>query len=166
MAEQREQIKISKVIAKAMAEAMLIMIQTMPEMQSRVKEIQRGPKIGGPVLKQAQFNWDATDKYSEWKAFMLEVKNVLSTYNTPDHKIAKVKNWLGRKGLHYIESITEVEKQACNTLQGLFNTLATEFGPHFNKTIKSLQFRKLCRSENECRRMDGMVMDGSSRMWV
>ena len=54
---------------------------------------------------------DATGKYSEWKAFILEVKNILSTYNTPEHdKIAIVKNWLGRRGLHYIESITEVEK--------------------------------------------------------
>ena len=90
------------------------------------------------------------DKYSEWKAFMLEVKNVLSTYNTPEYnKIIIVKNWLGRKGLHYIESKTEAEKQACNTLQGLFNTLATKFWLQFNETIKLLQLRKLCRSENE-----------------
>ena len=102
------------------------------------------------MLKQQQFNWDAADKYSEWKAFILEVKTVLSTYKTLEHdKIVIVKNWLGRKGLHYIESITEAEKQACNTLQGLFNTLSTEFQPQFNKTIKSLQFRKLCRSEDE-----------------
>ena len=74
---------------------------------------------------------------------MIEVKNVLSTYNMPEHnKIAIVKNWLGRKGLHYIESITEAEKQACNTLQGLFNMLATKFQPQFNETIKLLQFRK------------------------
>ena len=74
-------------------------------------------------MKQPQFNWDVTDKYSAWKAFIIEVKNVLSTYNMPKHdKIAIVKNWLGRKGLHYIESITEAEKQACNTFQGLFNT--------------------------------------------
>ena len=59
---------------------------------------------------------------------MLEVKNVLSTYNMPEHdRNAIVKDWLGRKGLHYIESITEAEKQACNTLQGLFNMLATKF---------------------------------------
>ena len=81
---------------------------------------------------------------------MVEVKNVLSTYNTLEHdKIAVVKNWLGRKGLHYIESITEAEKQACNTLQRLFDMLATKFWLHFNETIKLLQFRKLCRSENE-----------------
>ena len=150
MTEQREQIEMSKVIAKAMAEAMQIAIQTMAEMQLMMEETQYGPKIGGLVLKQPQFNWNAADKYSELKAFMLEVKNVLSTYNTPEHdKIATVKNWLGRKGLHYIESITETEKQACNTLQGLFDTLATKFQLQFNETIKLLQFRKLCSSENE-----------------
>ena len=70
---------------------------------------------------------------------MLEVKNILSTYNMPEHdKIAIVKNWLGRKGLHYIESITDAEKQACNTLQGLFDMLATKFWPQFNETIKLL----------------------------
>ena len=59
------------------------------------------------------------------------------------------KNWLGRKRLHYIETITDVEKQACNTIQGLFDMLATKFQPQFSETIKSLQFRKLCRSKDE-----------------
>ena len=50
---------------------------------------------------------------------------MVSTYNTQEQdKIVLVKNWLGRKGLHYIESLTEEEKQACITLQGLFDTLA------------------------------------------
>ena len=51
--------------------------------------------------------------------------------------------------MHYIESITEAEKQACNSLQGLFDTLSAKFWPQFNETIKSLQFRKLCRVEDE-----------------
>ena len=80
----------------------------------------------------------------------LHLKNVLSTYNVQEHdKIAIVKNWLGRKGLHYIESITEAKIQACGTLQGLFDTLSAKFWPQFNETIKSLQFRKLCRIEDE-----------------
>ena len=54
-----------------------------------------------------------------------------------------VKNWLGRKGLHYLESLTEAEKHACNILQGLFDTVAAKFKPQFNETIRSLQFRKL-----------------------
>ena len=88
-----EQIEMSKVIAKAVSEAMRIAIQTMAEMQLRMGDSQQGPKIGGPVLKQPQFNWNVADKYTEWKAFILEVKNVLSTYNTPEYdKIAIVKN--------------------------------------------------------------------------
>ena len=80
-----EQMEMSEVIAKAVAEAMRITIQTMAETQLRMAENLQGPKIGGPVLKQPQFNWDVADKYSEWKALILEVKNVLSTYNTPEH---------------------------------------------------------------------------------
>ena len=62
-------------------------------------------------MKQPQFNWEVADKYMEWKAFMHEVRNMLSTYNTCEQeKIAVVKNWLGRKGLHYLESLMEGEK--------------------------------------------------------
>ena len=62
MAEQKE---MSKVIAKVVAEATRIAIQTMAEMQLRMGDSQQGPKIGGLVLKRPQFNWDVADKYSE-----------------------------------------------------------------------------------------------------
>ena len=51
--------------------------------------------------------------------------------------------------LHYLESITEAKKHACNTLQGLFDTLAAKFKPQFNETIKLLQCRKLYRLKGE-----------------
>ena len=60
-----------------------------------------------------------------------------------------VKNWLGGRGLHYIESLMTTEKEACNMLEGLFDTLATKFKPQYNEMVKSLQFRKLSRLENE-----------------
>ena len=60
-----------------------------------------------------------------------------------------VKNWMGRKGLHYIKSLTEGEKERCGTLEGLFNTLATKFIPQYNQTIKSLQLRKLHRGKGK-----------------
>ena len=102
------------------------------------------------MLKQPQFNWVAADKYSVWKAFTLEVRHILSTYNAHEQdKMALVKNWLGRKGLHYIESLPEAEKQACSTLQRLFDTLVRKFRPQFNETIKLLHFRKLYRFEAE-----------------
>ena len=124
----KDQTIMSEAIAKAVAEATRAMIQTMVELHQR-QEVQ-GPKLGGPVLKQPQLNWEVADKYTEWKAFILGVRNVLSTYNAhKSEKVAMVKNWLGRKGLHYLESLTEGEKEACDTLQGLINTLAENLDP-------------------------------------
>ena len=145
-----DQIAMNEVIAKAVAEAVRVTIQTFSEVQSQRSEGQQRPKLGGPALKQPQFNWEATDKYMEWKACILEERNVLSMYNAQEQdKMAMVKNWLDRKGLHYLESLTEAEKHACNTLQGLFDTLAMKFKPQFNETIKSLEFRKLFRFKGE-----------------
>ena len=62
-----------------MAEATRVAIQTFTEAPSQRSEGQRRPKLGGPALKQPQFNWEATDKYTEWKAFILEVRNILFT---------------------------------------------------------------------------------------
>ena len=109
-----------------------------------------GPKIGGLAMKQPTLDWDAEDKYSELKTFRLEVNNILSTYNTlQTDKLALVKNWLGRKGLQYLETLTTAENETCNTFEGLFDTLTNTFKPQYNETIKSLQFRKLCRYEDE-----------------
>ena len=128
-----DQVLMNEAIAKAMAESMRVAIHVFAETQSQRSEGQCGPKLGGPALKQPQFNWEATDKYTEWKAFILKVRNILSTYNAQEQdKITIVQNWLGRKGLHYLESLADSEKQTCNTLQGLFDTLAAKFKPHFN----------------------------------
>ena len=79
-----EQVMASEDIMKAVVEATRVMIQTMAEMQVQRSESQQRPKLGGPALKQPQFNWEAADKYSELKAFTLEVRNMLSTYNTQE----------------------------------------------------------------------------------
>ena len=94
---------MNKAIAKAVAEATRIAIQTMAKMQAQRGANPAGPKLGSPTLKQPKFDWEAPDKYTEWKALNLEVRNVLATYNVQEaDKIAMVKNRLGRKGLHYI----------------------------------------------------------------
>ena len=42
-------------------------------------------------------------------------------YYTPQtEQLAMVKDWLGRKGLQFIESLTEAEKDICSTLEVLF----------------------------------------------
>ena len=62
-----DQAVMSKVITKAVAEATRITIQTMVNMQTQRTASQPGPKLGGPALKQPQFNWEAADKYTEWR---------------------------------------------------------------------------------------------------
>ena len=74
---------MNEVIAKAVEEATRAAIQTMVELHQQ--EEQR-PKVGGPALRQLQFDWDMADKYAEWKAFVLEVRNVISTYNAMSKK--------------------------------------------------------------------------------
>ena len=113
------------------------------------------PKVGGLALKQLQFNWDVADKYTEWKVFILEVRNIISTYNTHKlEKIAMVKNWLGRKGLHYIESLTEAEKQACDTLQGQIDTLAKTLG------LNIMRQSNPCNSDNYVDMMGKTLRNG------
>ena len=70
---------MNDVIAKAVVEATRAAIWAMVE-SHQGQEDQR-PKVSGLALKQPHFNWDMTDKYTEWKAFILEVRNVISTYN-------------------------------------------------------------------------------------
>ena len=85
-----DQTVMNEAIMKAVAEATRTAIQTMVELHQR-QEVQ-GPKLGGPLLKQPQYNWEVADKYTEWKAFILEVRNVLSTYNACEQeKITMVK---------------------------------------------------------------------------
>ena len=52
-----------------------------------------------------------------------------------------------------------MEKENCNTLEVLFKTLMNKFKPQYNETIKSLQFRKLYRYEDE------NVEEWMGRLW-
>ena len=69
-----DQATMNEVITKAVEEARRVAIQAIAVVQSQRSEGQQGPKLGGPALKQPLFNWEATDRYIEWKAFILEVK--------------------------------------------------------------------------------------------
>ena len=52
------------------------------------------------MLKQPQFNWEVADKYSEWKAFILEVKNILTTYNAQEHEQnGHTEKWVRQTGV-------------------------------------------------------------------
>ena len=90
------------------------------------------------------------EKHPCIKTFRSEVINILSTYSTSQaEQLATVKNWLGYKGLQFLEALTNDEKGTYNTLEWLFETLTNKFKPQFYETIKSLQFCKLSRQDRE-----------------
>ena len=73
MAEQM----MSKVNARAIAEVTQVALQMMAEAQAQRTQHVTGPKLGGPMLKQPTFDWEAPDKCTEKKTFKLEMSNVL-----------------------------------------------------------------------------------------
>ena len=141
-----EQTIANGAIGKAVAEVTRVAVQAMVAVTAERPQSMAGPKTGRPAMKQPSFKWEADDKYSRLKNFRLEVNNIITSYNTPHAELlAIVKNWLGRKGLQFIESLMRVEKEKCSTIESLFETLKKKFWPQFNEMIKSLQFCKLCR---------------------
>ena len=102
---------MSKAIARAVAEATRVALQTMVQAWAERTQNAAGPKLGSPAMKQPTFDWEAPGMYRELKKFRLEVNNVLSTHYMPEaEKLAVVKNWLGRKGLHYLEPLLMEER--------------------------------------------------------
>ena len=129
----------NEAIAKAVAEVMKAAIQAMAAAAAERPQSIVGPKIGRLAMKHPSFNLEADNKYSNLKNFRLEVNNMISTYNTPQaEQLAIVQKRLDRKGLQFIKLLTHVEKDRCNTLEGLFEILDKKFRPQFNETIKSL----------------------------
>ena len=94
-----------------MAEATRAVIQAMATAMIEQPQSMAGHKQGGTAMKQPTFNWELEDKYIELKTFKLKVNNIFSTYNTMhDEQLVMVKNWLGRKGLQFLEMLTSEEK--------------------------------------------------------
>ena len=55
-----------------------------------------------------------------------------------------IKNWLGRKDLLLLETLTEAEQEKCETSKGLFQTLSNYFKPRYNETIKITTISQAC----------------------
>ena len=60
---------MSETIARAVAEATRIALQTMAEAQAERMHDGSGPKLGSPTMKQPTFDCNVQDKYSELKTF-------------------------------------------------------------------------------------------------
>ena len=55
-------------------------------------------------------------------------------------KVTITKKWLGRQGLQSLEALNQEDHEACNTEEGVFETLINKFRPQHMETIKSLQY--------------------------
>ena len=106
-----KQLNANEVIAQAVAEVARAPIQAMGAAGAeRTKNM--GPRIGGPIIEQPTFSWEAEDKCNDLKHFRLEVNNIFKSYSTPHAKqLAITKNWLGRKGLQFLETLTQTEQE-------------------------------------------------------
>ena len=129
-----EQTITNEAIAQAVAEATRAALQAMA--LARAERTQNaGPRLGRPLMKQPTFNLEK-NRYNEFKNFRLEVNNRLKLYSMPQaEKIAITKNWLGRKGLQFLESLTQMEQESCDTMEGLLTILSNKFKPQYNETI-------------------------------
>ena len=57
-----------------------------------------------------------------------------------NRKIAIIKNWLGRKDLQFLETLTQTEQERYHTKGDLFTTLKNKLKAQYNETIKSFNF--------------------------
>ena len=63
--------------------------------------------------------------------------------------MASIKDWLGRKILQFIETLTQTEQERFITMECLFTSSTNKFKQQYNETTKPLQFQKLVSQVNE-----------------
>ena len=71
---------------------------------------------------------------------------ILYDLNT-EERIPIIKNWLGREGLQFIQTVAYSGKQTCKSATGLLIVLKEKF--KHNEMTLSLQYSKLYRKKNE-----------------
>ena len=84
------------------------------------------PRQVEPMLSQPAFDWNVADRYVELLYFKMEVANTLQVKSfdlNDEEKVPVIKNWLGREGLQFIQTVINIEKEACKGATGMFNTL-------------------------------------------
>ena len=74
-----EQTRQNEFIAKAVAKATSVAIQTMTTADTSRPD-NAGPKMSRPIMKQPMCDWSTKDKYAELRNFELEVSNMLQNF--------------------------------------------------------------------------------------
>ena len=97
-------------MVRAMMEADL---PTKPHTRRNSPEEPWRPRPAKPTLSQPAFNCNAPDMYVELLNFEMEVANVLHTiaYDLSNKvNVPSIKDWLGREGLQFIQTLTLPKK--------------------------------------------------------
>ena len=142
-------IQVVTVVVRAMMEEDL---STKPHTRRSIPAEQHRPRQARPMLSQPVFNWKAPDMYVELLNFEMEVGNMpqVKAYDLSEQeKVPIIKNWLGKEGRQFIQSLTNIEKEACKSATGLIIVLKGTFRPQHNEMILSLQYYKMHRKEYE-----------------
>ena len=110
------------------------------------------PKEAGPMQSQPAFEWKVPDRYVELLNFKMEVANILQTKGYDlnyKEKVPIIKKLDMPRGLHFIQTLMNAEKDTCDSATGLFNVLKEKFRPQHNEMILSIQYCKLYRKVYE-----------------
>ena len=94
-------------------------------------------------LRQPIFDWSVRDKRIEMYSIEMVVSNIFLTKNYGIIDTEKYQIW--KTGLQFIQMLMGTEKEACQSLNGIFETLAKKLKHQHNGTILSLQDCKLVR---------------------
>ena len=90
----------------------------------RSEPVSKGCTLGRPTLKQPTFDLGTTDNYIELKNLWIALNSTFKSYNIYDRgKKTIIKNCLARQGLQFVETLTLLEQETCNTVEGLFDIL-------------------------------------------
>ena len=90
---------MNKTITKAVAEATWAAIQTLSEVQSQRPEEKRGPKLGGPILKQPLFNLGRNGQIHRMESFYTRGKKCTFHVQNPiTRQVCHGKELAGQEG--------------------------------------------------------------------
>ena len=143
-----EQTNTNEAIVQAVSETTKATMQAMA-VAGTERTHNLGPRLIEPSMKEPTFNREVEDKNNELKNFRLEVNNIFKSYSMQQaEQIAITKNWLGRKGLQFLESLTQMQQERCNRTEGLFTILNNKSKPQYNETLKSIQFQNVDSQTN------------------
>ena len=119
-------IKAAKLAVRAMREADP---PVEPHTRRSIPEEKHRPKTR-PMLSKPVFNWKAPDRYVELLHFAVEVTNMLQAkvYElNEEERVVIIKNWSGRVGLQFMQTLTHVETETWKSTTALFNVLKEKF---------------------------------------